>query len=522
MSLNNVYLIGLDSGSTLTKAVIFDAKGHTVGVGHRQITQHHPQPQWVERDMHETWAASAAAIRAAIDDASVNPRDITGVGVTAHGDGLYLLDTENQPLGRGIMSLDSRAMEVVTGWRQAGLEAPALALTGQFPSAFAPNALLGWIQRHQPERFRKIGSILSCKDWLRFCLTGTLSTDFTEASTAFTAVETQQYSREALALFALDSLWDCLPEVAFPTDIVGTISDSAAKQTGLMPGTPVASGLHDVTASAVGLGQVHNGDLTVVGGTFSINEVFSDTPRPDKRWATRNGLALGQWLNMAISPASASNIEWFLQQCCTLDPISSRYLLDRLDTDLDQAFADESQIIYHPFLYGSPYVGSASAAFLGVQGWHKRAHLLRAILEGVVFNHRVHIDALAEHFLIQGCRLTGGGTSTTRMSQLFADTLGRNVEVTATKEAAAFGAALCAGVGTGLYESLNVARSLASNITQFHPDPATHGKREHDFARYLRTIEALGPIWQDLNGGATSNIDIKMSETGNSPSKAQE
>lgn len=503
------YLVGLDSGSTLTKAVIFDQAGHAVGIGYGQIAQRHPHPHWVERDMKEAWTASAAAIREAINSAAINPRDIVGVGVTAHGDGLYLLDSQGFPLGPGIMSLDSRAQKVVETWRDSGLEEEALALTGQFPFPYAPNALLGWMRMHQPERFARIGTVLSCKDWLRFCLTGTLATDFTEASTAFTDVSSQRYSRDALALYGLSKLWRSLPDVAMPTDIVGKVTDQAAKQTGLLPGTPVVAGLHDVTASAVGLGQIGNGSLTIVAGTFSINELFTATPEPDRRWATRNGLGPGQWLNMAISPASASNIEWFLQQCCTLEPMSSQHILDRIDTELDHAFADESRIVYHPFLYGSPYETPASAAFLGVQGWHTRAHLIRAILEGVVFNHRVHIDALAERFDIKNCRVTGGGSGTPRMAQLFADSLGRTVEVSTTSEAAALGAAFCAGVGTGLYASLEETQALGRIKAAYEPDSEAREVRDKAFKRYQHLIEVLSPLWRELDGDNALTTQIE-------------
>ncbi|WP_161598936.1 FGGY-family carbohydrate kinase [Aidingimonas lacisalsi] len=493
------YLLGIDSGSTVTKAAIFDEEGNTLSLGRSQIVPRHPHPHWVERDMTETWSAAAQAIHRAVSHADISSAQISAIGITAHGDGLYPLGRDRQPLGPAIMSLDSRARDVVAAWRSRGLAQDALSLTGQFPFPYAPTALLGWMQREQPERLSRIGVILACKDWLRYCLTGELAADFTESSTGFTDVSTQRYSRDCLRMFDLESLSEALPEMRLPTDVAGRVTPSAAEATGLKAGTPVVTGLHDVTASAVGLGHIANGDLTITSGTFSINEVFSDHPRPDHRWATRNGLEPGQWLSMAISPASSSNVEWFLQQCCTLESQDSVQRLEHLENDLNAAFKDNSRIVYHPFLFGSPYEEPASAAFFGIQGWHTRAHLVRAILEGVVFNHRVHVDALAERFAINGCRVTGGGAHTPRMAQLFADTLNRRIQVTGTQEAAALGAALCAGVGVGVYGSLREATTHCQPVSTYRPLPQNRDAKEIAFTRYQQLVERMAPFWDTLD-----------------------
>jgi L-xylulokinase len=496
------YLLGLDSGSTVTKAVIFDTAGRCLGVGHREVPQLHPAPHRVERDMGGLWAAAAAAIRDALADAKVDAADIAGVGVTAHGDGIYLLDREARPLGHGIMSLDSRAFAVAEGWQRDGSAERALELTGQQPSPYAPVSLLAWVKRHEPGRWRRLGHALFCKDWLRYCLTGAIATDLTEASTGFTDVHTQDYSAEALALFGIADAAPALPAIALPVALAGTVTAEAARLTGLKAGTPVATGLHDVTASAVGVGNVEPGTLSITAGTFSINEVLSAEPRIDPRWSCRAGTRRGQWMNMSISPASSSNVEWFLQRIGNGMP--SAALLGEMDGELERAFADDSRIVFHPFLYGSPHAGPASASFLGVQGWHGRAHLLRAILEGVVFNHRVHVDALAGGLPVSRCRITGGGSKTPRIAQLFADGLGRTVEIAQTQEAAALGAALCAAVAVGMHPDLEAAARACCRVeAAYQPRPARQAALEQSFRRYLKLVEALQPLWPELDPAAT-------------------
>lgn len=153
--------------------------------------------------------------------------------------------------------------------------APPLSLTGQIPHASAPSALLAWIKLHEPERFGKIAHILACNDWLRFCLTGEIATDRTEASTSFTGVHSQTCAPEALTLFGLAALQGVLPRILAPSAIAGYVTPKAAALTGLALGTPVAAGLHDATAAALGIGGHREGVVAIVAGTCSINEVVS-------------------------------------------------------------------------------------------------------------------------------------------------------------------------------------------------------------------------------------------------------
>ncbi|MGQ7245311.1 FGGY-family carbohydrate kinase [Salinicola sp. V024] len=508
------YLLGLDGGSSSTKAVIFDLQGTVVGIGREDSRLEHPKAHWVERDMTAAWSSAVQAIRAALTNAELNGGDILAVGVTGHGDGLYPLDREGRPLGHAITSLDSRAAGIVERWCREGVREEALARIGQMPFAFSPVTLLAWMQQYQPERFAALGHVLTCKDWLRFKLTGELATDFTEASTGYTDVNTQRYSREALSMLGIESMFEALPDVRLSDEIAGRVCKAAARTTGLTAGTPVATGLHDVTASAVGLGNIASDTLTIAAGTFSINEVFSDAPKPDPRWATRNGLRAGQWLNMAISPASSSNLEWFHRQWGRPGDGGTGAFLADMEAALDAAFRSSSRLVYHPFLYGSPYDEPASAGLFGLQGWHDRGHVLRAILEGVVFNHRVHVDALASTFNIDRVRITGGGSHSPRLAQLFADSLGRPLETSRIHEAAAWGAAICAGVAAEVFPSIESATRLCEVGHRYLPDQERQAECQQGFERYQRLVEGMRSLWTMLDAEATSsNSSASSSES---------
>ena len=491
-------LLGIDNGLTVTKAVIFDVSGNVLSVARRRVPQLLPKPHHVERDMEELWQATAAAITEAITLSGRPATDIAAVAATAHGDGLYLLDASRRPLGPGILSLDSRAGGIVSGW--GPFAAKALSLTGQIPHASAPAALLAWIKANEPERFAKIAHILSCKDWLRFCLTGQIATDSTEASTSFTDVQTQTYTPEALRLYGLQALHHTLPRILHPAAIAGFITPAAAALTGLKAGTPVAAGLHDVTASALGIGGHAEGTVAIVAGTYSINEVVSAQPKTNPAWFCRNAITPGQWNNMAISPASAANYDWFLETLCAPDlQTHGPAIHQTLAPEITDALNRPSTLLFHPYLYGSPHGPLASASFLGLRGWHTRGDMLRAVLEGITFNHRTHIDALRAGFPVTQARLTGGLTRNKAFAQMFADVLNMPVTTSQTEEAAAWGAALCAGAAIGIYASpLNDPRDLAPLSETFAPDPTRAAQYEVRYRLHCKVADALAPLWPEI------------------------
>lgn len=489
-------LLGIDNGLTMTKAVVFDAKGRVRAIARRRIAQSIPQPRHVERDMAALWKATAEAIREAVQAAG-GP-EIAAVAATAHGDGVYLLDREGQPLGPGILSLDSRAGAIVAGWEADRTSSLALPLSGQMPHASAPSALLAWIREHEPERYARIGHVLACKDWLRCCLTGTIGTDLTEASTSFTDVTTQDWSGEVLEIYGLQALRSALPATARPDEVVGRITAEAAALTGLRAGTPVVAGLHDVTASALGIVGHCKGTIAIVAGTYSINETVSHAPKTDPRWFCRNGLRKGEWNNMAISPASAANYDWFLDTLTGADrtraEAEGQSVHALVEPEVRAALQRSSTVLFHPYLYGSPHGSQASGGFLGLHGWHDRGDLIRAVIEGIAFNHRVHVDALREGFQPTEARLTGGISRSPLYAQIFADAIGLPVTVTETDEAAAWGAALCAGAGVRLFPE-PTADPRDQGLTTFTPDPDRSAALETRFRLHCDLAAALSPLW---------------------------
>ncbi|MEU0218477.1 FGGY-family carbohydrate kinase [Streptomyces sp. NPDC006265] len=493
-------VLGLDAGHTVTKAVLFDATGRPVARGVGTVPLNTPRPRWVERDMDQVWRTAREAIAACLADAGPDAaRAVSAVGLTGHGDGLYAVDERGRPVRAAIVAMDTRSEPVLKEWRDTPMWSRALELSGTVPFAGSPAALLTWLARHEPDVLRDARWLLSCKDWLRLRLTGEVATDPTDASASFTDMRRGGYSPELLDLYGLGTLAGKLPSVLACDAVSGTVTREVAALTGLAAGTPVVTGAHDVDAAALGIGGTTPGELCLIAGSFSINQVISERPVVDPRWQVRHFVRPGQWMIMSTSPASVANLEWFLR--ITGAPAVHREgVHEAIGQEVERHLNGPSEVLFHPFLYGSPHPRHTSGTFLGLRGWHGRGHLLRALMEGVVLNHRWHVDALCSKLPVSAAaaRLTGGAAHSEVWSQMFADALRRPVVVADVEESAARGAALLAATAVGLLDDVTASRAAVSVLRRHEPHADRVAVLDEAYEVYQEALEALGPVWARL------------------------
>jgi L-xylulokinase len=305
-------LLGLDIGNTVLKAILVDTEGNVVGLARMRYPLTPADPGFAERDMDLLWRVTASAIRDCLQEAGRSGAEISAVELSGHGDGVYLVDGQLRPTRPAILPTDTRASRLIDRWRNAGILDRALALTGQQSFAGSPAAILAWLSEHEPDVLEKSRWVLAAKDCIRLELTGQVSTDLSDASASFVPVGMRHYSPDALDLFGLTAQAAGLPEIEASTSVVGAVTSAAARDTGLPESVPVVAGAHDTDTAAIGMGAASPGVLSVVAGTFSINQVVSSDIRTDARWQVRP-FAAGNFLNMSTSPASATNLDWFLQ-----------------------------------------------------------------------------------------------------------------------------------------------------------------------------------------------------------------
>src|SRR6266545_2324196 len=219
------YLLGIDNGATVSKVVIFDLHGRVVQSASRKVEASYPHPGWTERSMDELWQSTAVAIRAAIDAAGIQPREIVAIGGCGHGNGIYLLDRHGAPLRPGILSMDTRAAGVVAEWRAHGVLDAVWPRVLQTPYAGQPPALLRWLKLHEPDVYARIGAALLIKDYVKYRLTGELTTDLTDISaTGLLDLRQRGYAPELLDAYGISEMASALPPVVASSAPAGHVT----------------------------------------------------------------------------------------------------------------------------------------------------------------------------------------------------------------------------------------------------------------------------------------------------------
>ena len=350
---------------------------------------------------------------------------------------------------------------------------------------------------------RAAGTAFFCKDFVTFRLTGRRVSDISDMSGAgFVRLPDGTLRRRpARSLRPRRRAATCCPTSwGRPTSSAGVTAEAAAA-TGLAEGTPVVAGLFDVVASALGSGASAPGEASIIAGTWSINQVIA--AEADRRPRRLHGLGLrprtGSWRSSS-SATSAANLEWYVREFVERgghhdDPFGAcnRRVVAEVTPGADDPY-------FHPFLYGSRQGAFMRAGFYGVAGWHGEGHLLRALFEGVAFEHRRHVDVLRSAGVrFDSAALSGGGARSAVWPQMFADVLGIPITVAACAETGALGAAIAAGVGAGLFPDLAAAvRAMTRQRAAFAPDPAMAAHYDERYRTYGMLTEAMKPVWQRM------------------------
>lgn len=494
-------LLGLDAGNTVIKAVLFDLDGRQVGCHALDGPASPSAAGHVERDMEALWADVCAAIAGCVRDAGIAPRDIAAVGCAGHGNGLYLLDRAGAPL-IGILSLDSRAAALAAELdAEIGARVHPLALQRPWP-AQTP-VLMRWLQRHRPALWERAGTAFLCKDYVGWRLTGERFSDLSDMSgCGLLRLPEGVYDDGLVALWGLAGDRHLLPPLAAPTEVVGRVTPRAAAETGLAAGTPVVAGFFDVIASAIGSGVVRPGEASIIAGSWSINQVFSAAPVTDERVFMVSTFGPGRFVTIESSATSAANLEWYVRELIARDGRQGDPFA-RVAARMEGIRPAADDPLFLPFLYGARDCATSRAGFHGVAGWHREGHLLRALHEGVVFEHRRHIDRLRGAGLaIERAALAGGGARSPLWPQMFADVLGIPIAAAETGETGALGAAIGAGVGIGLLSDFEEGIARMTPALRSHlPDPAMAAHYARRFGTYCALIEALRGFWSASDAG---------------------
>ena len=490
-------LLGIDVGTGGTRALLIDQSGVVVASAiHEHVPFASPRSGWAEQDPHDWWKACQGAVRQLLRDSSIPASEIACIGLSGQMHGAVLLDSNNQVLRPALIWCDQRTAaecrylnDTIGPQRLVELTAnPAL-------TNFTLTKLL-WVRTHEPEIWKRFHSFLLPKDYVRLCLTGVRAIDVADASgTLLLDVVHRRWSEAMLEAVGLSP--DCLPALYESQQIVGQVTESAAASTGLKAGTPVVAGAGDQAAGATGMGIVRPGDVSATIGTSGVVFAASDAPVTDPlgRLHTFCHAIPGRWHVMGVTQAAGLSLRWFRDNFAA--PSES---YDQLSSQAAEVPPGAGGVLWAPYLMGerTPYPDpDVRAALVGLAADHTRAHVVRAILEGVAFSLKDSLTIFRELGIpVKAIRVGGGGARSPLWRQIQADVYGQAVETVQAEEGAAYGAALLAGVGAGVWASVDAACDAVVQVAgRTASEPEAVRVLQESYAKYRRIYPALRSIF---------------------------
>lgn len=460
------YMIGIDVGTSSAKAVLIDELGDVLAVATAEYGFVTPKPLWAESDPEDWWVATVTVIRRILEESGIGPANISGLGLTGQMHGLVLLGQMGDVLRPCIMWNDQRTGDQCVALTKRIGESKVIKLTGNpiLPGFTAPKIL--WVEENEPEVFAKTAKVVLPKDYIRYRLSGEFYSDVSDASgTSFLDVARRCWSEDMLSAAKIPRKW--LPEVTESPVASTKVSGAAAGITGLPEGLPIVAGAGDQAAQAVGCGIVREGGVSATLGTSGVVFAHSDEYRvePDGRLHAFCHAVPGKWHLMGVMLSAAGSFQWYRNTLggeeMKKEKETGKDAYSLLTLEAAKIKAGSEGLIFLPYLTGerTPYPDpNAKGVFFGLTLRHTKAHFTRSVLEGVTFGLKDSVELMRGLGIeINEVVASGGGAKSTLWKQILADVFESRIVIVNTTEGAAYGAALLAGVGCGLFSSVEEA-----------------------------------------------------------------
>lgn len=512
------YFLGIDAGTNGVKAIVIGENGYLAGMGYEEYNMITPKYHYAEENPGEWWAACKKAVRRAVHSSDAG-RKIEAIGITGQMLATTCLDRNLDTIGNCIIWLDQRATRE-KAWIEENIGSDTfLGITANhpLPGFWAPKLM--WMQKHTPEEYEKIYKVLFSKDYLRFKMTGDISTEVTDASGSFLFdVPRRKWSDKLFSMCGIDK--SIVPDrVLESCDVAGYLQRDIARELGLKSGIPVVAGCGDQQAGGVGNGVIETGMVSSTIGASGVVFAAMDTPIADK--LPRAALSMchvqqEKWCLFGCTLGAGGSFKWLRD---SMFPTEKKELAS-LGKDVYNYMSELAQnakpgsegLCFLPYLNGerTPYSDpNASGVFFGITYRHGREELCRSVMEGVTFSLRDTLEILREYDIeVNEIRASGGGAKSSLWRHIQADIFNASILSTSIEEAPACGVALMASVGCGAFASLKDAcRSIIKITGEVSPDPTN----VEIYEEYYETYRSLYPILKDTYA-RQAELVVKNSE----------
>ncbi len=499
----HINVLGIDVGTGGTRALIINPQGQIVA----SATEEHepfasPKMDWAEQQPEDWWRACGIAVRKALASSKLRPEDMACVGFSGQMHGAVMLDEQDRPVRPALIWCDVRTDEQCRQLAQKIGTDRIIHLTCNPPLTNFTLTKFLWVRQYEPENWKRVRSVMLPKDYVRFRLTGERAIDMADASgTLMLDVAHRGWSREMLDAAEIDER--LLPALFESPEVCGQISAEGAAATGLKAGTPVVAGAGDQAAGATGMGIVAPGAVSATIGTSGVVFAATDRPAldPKGRLHTFCHAIPGRWHVMGVTQAAGLSLRWFRDQFGA-GKNDGRDAYERLADEASRVPPGCDGLLWTPYLMGerTPHLDpQARAALVGLTASHTRAHVIRAILEGVAFSLRDTFAIFEEMKVpVKSIRLGGGGARSALWRQIQADVYGEEVEIVEAEEGAAYGAAILAGVGAKIWPSVDAACASVVRVAKRVPANSANGAvMNRSYAAFRRVYPATRDIFRE-------------------------
>jgi len=508
------YLLGIDVGTSGTKTLLMDTEGGVVASATAEHPISSPKPLWSEQGPADWWKAVVRSIGEVLAGSGASGDDVGAVGLSGQMHGAVFLDGADEVLRPAILWNDQRTAEEcedITA-RVGAERLIELAANPALTGFTAPKIV--WVQKNEPEVYEKSRKVLLPKDYIRFRLTGEYATEVSDASgTLLLDVSKREWSGEILDKLGIDR--DLLPECFESPEVSGKLTTAAAKETGLAEGTPVVGGGGDQAAGAVGNGIVSRGVISCTVGTSGVVFAHSDEVQidPKGRVHTFCHAVPGKWHVMGVVLAAGGAFQWFRNHLG--EPETSAAVAEGLDpyeglTELAaKAPAGCEGLIFLPYLTGerTPHADPfAKGCFVGITPRTTKAEIARAVMEGATYALRDSLEIIRGMGVpVEEIRLSGGGARSELWRHVQADVFGQSASLINAEEGPAYGVALLAGVGAGVWSSVEEACGATIRVTEKIPShPGRAAVYDRYYPHYAQLYRCLRDEFGELAGTVES------------------
>ena len=475
------YLIGVDIGTSATKTILMDENGEILSQTSRSYPMMQPANGWAEQRPDDWLEASIETIRFVVEESGVDPAAVKGIGLSGQMHGLVMLDENDKPIRDSIIWCDQRSHEQLEEMTSSLPFEKWLEITANPPIAAWTAAKILWVRKHEPENLAKCRHILLPKDYVRFGLTGDFATDVSDASgMQLMDVKNRCWSDEVLEAVKIDKA--LLPKIYESAEVTGYLTKEAAEKCGLTTQCAVVGGSADNAGAAIGSGIVLDGDAFTSIGTSAIVYTALDNYKsvPEGSLHLCCSSVPGGYFTMGGPQAAGLSVEWFREKFCRglaeEAKESGKPIFELINEKTAEIKPGSDRLIYLPFLMGerTPHMNAKyRGAFVGLNTVHGQAHMLRAIMEGITYSLADCNDILkGMGTFVKEMRVCGGGSRNPVWRQIMADLYECDVVTLTQEEGPAYGEAILAGVGTGVFDDVRTAaKKLTGTDKKVSPNP---------------------------------------------------